>query len=179
MLRRFIAALLLPLLLLCAHHADARTIFGRPAPLFAISGANSSHTGDTNETALATVTIPANSLGANGQLRITALWAASGTNTKTVRIRFHGAAGVQFINRALTTQVSWMTFTIIQNRNATNSQIGTNEGPNNSFAQNTSANVTASVDTTLARDIVFTCQLTNTGESCGLVSYSVEVLYAP
>ena len=136
-----------------------------------------SHTGDTNETILATVTMPANALGANGQVFITALWSYTNSgNTKTLRCRFGGIGGQTYygLNQTATAAVNQVTR--IGNRNATNSQVGGPDGAANPFSATTDAVITSAVDTTAAVDIVFTAQLANTGETISLEHYVVEIV---
>lgn len=144
--------------------------------VFYISGAAASITGTTTETTLASTTIPANALGANGALRITPLWGATGTNTKTLRVKLGGTA---FVATALTTQLSAQNMSIIRNTNATNSQVSTPAVHGNGGLGGSSAAVTmGSVDTTTSQTLEFTAQLTNTGESATFYGALVEIIYS-
>lgn len=139
-----------------------------------LSAVASSVTGTTTETALATITIPANTLGANGQLRL--YWVGSHTNsanTKTWRVRFNGITGTAIMTSSLTTTATVVDLRIIANRNATNSQV---YWPGSSALINagTSTVGTMAVDTTSAVDLVITAQLTNTGETMTLQNYCLE-----
>ena len=147
--------------------------------VLAASGASASHTGDTNETALATVTVPAGAMGANGALRITALWSyTNSANTKIFRCRFgNGLSGTAFINTTATTTAASRLFTTIQNRNATNSQIAGSAGGN--FTATTTANVTGTIDTTASQSVTLSGLLASSGETITLESYVVELLYQP
>jgi hypothetical protein len=134
------------------------------------------HTGDTNETTLATVTIPANAMGANGAIRVHAVFSYTNSgNNKVPRIRFGGLSGTQYKANTVTTTASAQIISWIQNRNATNSQVGPFNSVN-SVGLSAASPVTSSVDTTAAVDLVFTGQLTNTGETITLESYIVELL---
>lgn len=134
--------------------------------------------GDATESTLVTVTVPANAIGANGMVRVTALFSmTSSANTKTMRVRWNGLSGSVAVSSGLTTNATWRTQAEIHNRNATNSQI---MGPNNTnaaFNASSTAATTASVDTTAAVDIVFTAVWAGatSGESITLESYVVEV----
>lgn len=143
--------------------------------VIAASAVASAHTGDTNETALATVTVPANVMGANGIVHVTTLWSyTNSANTKTLRVRYGGASGTQYLATTPTTTGAIRVSTYIQNRNATNSQVG---GPNAVFAYGTGASVvTSSRDTTAAQDIVMTAQLASSGETITLEGYIVELI---
>jgi hypothetical protein len=146
----------------------------------AVSGA-----ADTNENTLATITVPANAMGTNGTVRVSVYFSFTGsTNAKTLRARFSGGAGTQFVNVgtavAATTSISFEF--VIQNRNAANSQVG--GMPNYPVQQNSSApgvwttsTATASVDTTAATTIVITGQKATGAETLTLERYLAEVAY--
>lgn len=133
-------------------------------------------TGTAAETTLATITIPAGSIGANGKVLVTTLWSCIGTNTKNARVRLGGASGTVYSNPAITTQTGGRMVTEISNKNSASSQIG-----NGASASGTGfgsfALVTSSVDTSAATTIVITGQLTNTGETIALEGYSVQIIY--
>jgi len=145
--------------------------------VLAASGAQSSHTGDTNETALRTIAIPANALGANGFVRVTFVFShTNSVNTKTVRVRLNGVAGTIYYSTANTTTTSGRAEIEIFNRNATNSQVGfltASAGFSNGLAAGV---ITSAIDTTASVDLVVTGQLTNTGETVAVESYVVEVV---
>lgn len=132
-----------------------------------------SHTGNTTETALATCTIPANALGPNGRLKITAYFTAtSSANNKTGRLRYSGIGGTAYGAGVLTTQTSMFYPNVeIANRNATNSQVGPQGG-----AAFTGTLSTSAADTTAATTLVITCQLALGTETCSLESYSVTLV---
>lgn len=144
--------------------------------ILAQSGAGFVTPADTTEDVLATVTVPANTLGANGRLRIRTWWTmTSSANTKTIRIRWNGAAGSQVVAGAYTTVASAWADAEITNRAATNSQ--TYMGLFAASAASPTVNIsTASIDTTAAVDIVFTGQKASSGETLRLESYTVEYL---
>lgn len=138
------------------------------------------HTGDTAETTLATVTIPANSMGAKGFVRVRAVYSFTGsTNVKAPRIRFGGTGGTLYVNYSISTAsfVSFATDIIIGNRNNTSSQVGAG-GPNTAFGFGTAAPITSSVDTTSDVDLVLRGVLANAGETITLEYYTVELFYA-
>ena len=141
--------------------------------VLAQSAVQVAHTGDTNLTTLASITIPANAMGANGRVRITYTGGASGTNSKEWFISFGGTVllGVQ-----TTTNTSMRTQTEIANRNATNSQVG-NASNQASWGSSTQGVVTASVDTTSPVTILLQGVLGNSSETITLESYLVELFY--
>ena len=147
---------------------------GSLSAVVAASGTAVSHTGDTLEFTLATITIPANAMGANGTLRVTAFMSGTGTaGNRTAKIKFGGTtyydsgaiAGGSFLSARVMMTVS--------NSNATNAQVGS---PSGGLAISSTAKVTSAVDTTAAVTVLITGQLSNSGDSIALESYTVEVL---
>lgn len=152
----------------------------RAAPkiiLLASSAVPVSHTGDTSETVLATVPIPAGLMGLNGALRINSLWSTPGGsgNNKTCRIRLGGISGGTVFAIANTTNLSiFDTNRIVHNRNSASSQ--SLRATNSSGGATSAAAATLSVDTSVAVDLVFTASLANSGESITLEEYMVELI---
>jgi hypothetical protein len=144
--------------------------------VLAQSGAAVSGAADTNENVLASITVPANALGANGSLRIWSLWTVTNSaNNKVIRVRYSGASGTQYLAQTLTTVASFQHMALITNRNATNSQVGgfSNSQP---FATSSSAVVTSSVDTTADTTIILSGTKASAGETITLERYLVELL---
>lgn len=134
-------------------------------------------TGDTNETALATVTFSGGVMGANGAIRVTALFSyTNSVNNKTPRIRLGGIAGAALFSNNMTTTGNLLATRIIQNRGAQNSQVSSS-GIANTFGTGTGAVVTSAVDTSASWDLVISGQLANSGETITLESYTVELKY--
>lgn len=146
--------------------------------LLAKSGTASSITGTLTETPLATITIPANALGANGQLRINAYWTTTNSvNNKTLRVRLGagGIGGSADFTGVMTTVGNVWSATLITNANATNSQFALSEAARGSDGLVTTGfNATSAIDMTASQSLVITGQLANTGETITLNSYSVE-----
>ena len=139
------------------------------------SGTAVSAPADTNEDTLATCTVPANTLGASGSLRVWTLFTTTNSaNNKNIRVRYSGAAGTQFMVVTVTTATTLHNVTEITNRDATNSQVGYANGQ--PFSTSTTAVATASVDTTADTSVVITCQKASAGEVCTLERYLVEVI---
>lgn len=147
------------------------------------SGVAVTHTGDTNETTLATVSLPANVMGANGSLRITSYWTfTNSANNKTLQVRCgttgNGLTGSIWGSTTQTTTRSMRMQNEIHNRNSTSSQVLMNGIGTGGWGTTINAASTDTADTTVARDIVFTATLANSGESITLEYYSVELLLA-
>lgn len=135
-----------------------------------------SHTGDTDETILATIPISAGLMGTTGILRIDYLWSVTNSvNNKTVRARLGGIGGTAFLSLANTTVASVRGFRNIQNRGAANSQISEWSG---GLGPGSTASVvtTGAIDTSVAQDLVFTAQLASAGETITLERYLVELI---
>jgi len=136
---------------------------------------NASCAANTTENVLATITVPANTLGLNGSVEILATWAMTNSaNNKTTRVRFSGAAGTEFQNRIITTQASSQQLTSISNSGAANSQRGMGVG-STGIGETTNAVVVGSVDTTADTTIVLSGQKALAGETLTLVKYRVTV----
>jgi|GEM_PF-2577904 len=141
------------------------------------SGATStSVTGTTSETALATISVPANVMGTNGILRVTSQWSyTNSANNKTLRTRLGGLSGTSFWGRVLTTSAGIRVQQEIQNQNSANSQIAFNAG-SQSWDITSGAAATGSVDTTSTQSLVLTAQLANSAETITLERYLVELI---
>jgi hypothetical protein len=134
------------------------------------------HTGDAVETTILTVSIPANSMGPNGAVRIT--WMGSGTssvNNKIWRVKW---AGVTTQSITQTTNSTSMNVLEITNRNLTNSQVASSVN-NSGYGTASTSPITSSVDTTAAVSLTFTVQLSTITETINLERYCVEVIYRP
>lgn len=135
-------------------------------------------TGSTNETALATISIPAGAMGANGILRVTLLvTGTNNANTKTIRIRLGGISGSQFFAASIASTLTTRSQIQIQNRNSQASQVAHANATLNSFQSTSGGVFTASVDTSAAQDLVISGQLGTGTDTLTLESYLVEILY--
>ena len=185
-MKKPIAALLAVLLSVSAH---AQGLSGMGVPntpptptsfvLMAKSGVASSITGTLTETMLATITIPANVVGANGQIKVNAYWTVtSSANVKNIRARLGGIGGTAVFGNAITTQATVLSNTLIINANSTSSQVSFSEVARGTDGLvNTLASISSSIDMTTSQSLVITGQLTNTGETITLVGYSVEYAF--
>lgn len=136
-------------------------------------------TGNTTETTLATVTIPANAMGVNGILRVHTTWSYSNNaNVKTLKVRFGGIGGTTYFNTTTTTTATFKHVFQLANRGVANSQVaGTSSGSTAGiWSSSTGAVVTSNVDTTAETTLVFTGQLANSADNIILEAYLVELL---
>ena len=156
-----------------------------PAPLYAVgqwyqlasSSSPASVTGTYAETALATVTIPANAMGPNGMIRVSALWSCTNNaNAKEFIVRFGGAAGTKYLDVIMSGYPGFIDIDrIIANRNAANSQVG--KAANSSTGIAGAAAVTSSVDTTAATTLILAAANANLSDTTTLESYTVEIMH--
>lgn len=150
---------------------------GRNMPyILAQSGASSAViTGTTAETTVATVTVPANSLGPNGRIEIDSHWGCSNSaNNKTLRVKFGGTA---FFQPVVTTSVQLVGSAEIRNAGAVNSQFGgISSGANvTGLGNSAAAPATSGADTTASQEITFTVALANATDSAWLKGYTVTI----
>lgn len=140
----------------------------------AASGASIADKGNlTSEETFVTVPVPANAMGANGTIRVITAWTVtSSANDKIVRVRLGGTELHQFLN-ATTGQITMVGHTVIQNRNATNSQVGI---AGSGVGTSANALLTAAIDTTASANLTITAQKETGTESMVLQRYSVEVI---
>lgn len=131
---------------------------------------------DTNENTLATITLPAGALGANGYLEIEAKWTyTNSANNKTLRVKF-GATTLYSLTA--TTTAAAHSYVRIGNANAANAQVSTNwsyVGANTLVALAGAAN-TATIDTSAAVPILITGQKASGAEALTLDFYTVKVV---
>lgn len=133
------------------------------------------HTGTTSATVLATVTVPANAMGANGCVRVTAYWSmTNNANSKNLVIRFGGAA-TQMWSAGLSNVSAAGCQVSVHNRGATGSQIMNGGGTSSSYGTLPSM-VTSSEDTTQSQSIQFVGNLAVSTDTLTLERYTVEVL---
>lgn len=149
--------------------------------LLAQSAAAVSAPADTTEDTLATITIPPNTIGANGSLRITCQWTTTNNaNTKTARIRFSGAGGQDLLTGSGQNFANWPTVTSateVMNQGATNSQFISTELLSINAATGPLRPAATAVDTTAQTTLVITAQKTTAGDVFTLNSYRVEVIH--
>lgn len=148
--------------------------------ILASSWAAVASTNVTTEEALVTIAIPAGAMGANGVIRGTVFFTAVNTaNAKTARVRFGGIAGTIYVSLTLTSVggISAATF-IIGNRAATNSQTGGRIASNlgGTATADVGSQITSSVDTTAAVDLVFSSEKATGTEAMSVEGYTVELI---
>jgi hypothetical protein len=146
--------------------------------VLAQSWAAASGAADTNENALATITVPPGAMGLNGVLRISTLWTTTNNaNAKTLRIRFSGAAGTQYFSQNVASSLATGTIHLIANRGVANSQVGYPAGSAATvYGPSGNGVVTSAVDTAAATTIVISCQKATAGDTITLEGYTVELI---
>ena len=139
------------------------------AQVIAQSGVAASVTSTTTETTLATITIPANAMGASGRIRVTMGWSSVATASHTLRVRLAGTAMMMIASAS----VSYVLQCDIVSQNSQQSQIAL---PIGVVSSGTSAPVTSAVNMTAAQTLTITAAPGATTETVTLYWYSVEVL---
>lgn len=139
------------------------------------SGVTSAVTGTTSETTLATCAIPANSLGANGSIKVTAVTSQNNNaNAKTFQVRFDGNSHYAV---GLANTLSGNYQITINNKNATNSQVSVGDFLQSFNAAAVAVHTTAT-DTTASKNITLTGTLANSADNITLQYYIIEVLFS-
>lgn len=141
------------------------------------SGASVSVPADTTEDILATITLPANALGANGFIRFRALFGLTNdANAKTFRLRIGGIGGTVISTFNFANQDAVLVQGELHAVNATNSQL------TNSTAQLTSGtfatpsyNAVSAIDTTAATTFVITGQKASAGNTMRMDGYLSQI----
>ncbi len=144
-----------------------------PPTIVAESAVAASHTGDTTETTLATVTIPKGTIGKHGRVRVTALFShTSSSNNKVLKVR---ANTITIASSTQTTTASTRLQIEISNRGDEASQIvnSASAGGWGGFSFNPTK-ITQNTATG-ALVITLTGQLVETTETVTLESYVVEL----
>jgi hypothetical protein len=133
-----------------------------------------SHTGDANEFTLATIDLPANSMGPNGSVSIEALFSHTGSAGNFIgRIRFGAAILAGNFQIGAANKAERINNTIY-NRNAANSQIfSSNLNSTYPLALDPNPPTTAAIDTTVAVSITITGQVVNAADTITLEAYTV------
>jgi hypothetical protein len=148
-----------------------------PQSILLGAGGPFSHTGNTDETALVTISLGAGTMGINGVLRLNTLWEyTNSANTKTVRARLGGLAGSAFMQIGMTTSATANYTHTCRNYGAANAQRFYTIASTAGFGNTSTALGTASVDTSLAQDVVISAQLANAGETITLIGYDLTLL---
>ncbi len=147
--------------------------------VLAASAAAVSHTGNTSETTLATITIPAGAMGPNGLVRVEATYSfTSNANNKTAIFRFGGTGGTQYLATIGTTQGHARFSRTISNRNSASSQVGASHNNAGGWGVGGGGAVlTSAINTSAAVDLLIRGQLANAADTITLESYAVELLY--
>lgn len=135
---------------------------------------------DTNQNLLVSIPVPANLLGAAGQLRIVTQWSyTNSVNNKLLFVRFNsasGTGGTAYLGLTATTTVGVKVITTFGNAGATNSQRGSQVATNGT--PSATAIQTSAIDTTAQSFINITATKATGSETITLESYSVEFIPA-
>jgi hypothetical protein len=152
-------------------------------PVVITSSGTGNQSGATAETNLGAIKIPANSLGANGTIRVTANFSyTNNSDAKTVILRWNSTSGAtsggQITSTAQTTTAAEEMHWILHAANATNAQstyVG--GGGTSPFGTTGTAAVATTVDTTADSYININVTQAATGDNMKLLGYVVEVFH--
>lgn len=137
-------------------------------------GIGSSAPANTSENTLFTFTVPANTLGKNGMLRVTTEWTCTNNaNIKTVRMRF-GAGGVVAMERVLTSASLAVVQSKLSNRNGAASQVTYSTA--NLDSSTSSEFRTSTADTAIDQTFVITGQKVTAGDTLTVETILVEII---
>ena len=141
------------------------------------SSASVSHTGDTSETALATISVPGYTMGETGMLRVTPFWSGNnGAGTKTIRVRFSSIAGTAYHSQALGATIqSALATTYILNTTSSAQIGGLAAASTTGVGTSTAAAPTGANDTAADLTLVLSGQLADAADTVTLRGYVVEV----
>ena len=157
-------------------HFRLSWLAARDSPrVFGLNNQAVTHTGNLVDTTLRSFTLPAGSLGPNGQLRVWSLWTVTNNaNVKTLRVKL---GGVSFSNVQVTTNLSYQLLTLVRNRNSQNAQIGQPSTNFGGVGATTFGVLTAVVNTAVAQTVELSALLANAADSVTLEAFSAEVIY--
>jgi len=130
-------------------------------------------TGTTSKTTSFSVTVPGGTLGANGALKIAAIFKFVGTSgTKQVGVDLGGTTLWSSAAATSSTLAYVVPAVLIFNRNSTSSQVGS--VTNTNAGLNAAAPATSSIDMTVDQALTFWVQLGNGSDSGAVEAASVE-----
>ena len=146
----------------------------RPVGAFATLQPNASVTGTTNETTLASITVPGGLMGADGSIRIYALFSFAGTaGTKTIRAKLGGQS---FVNSAVAaSNAATSVAKSVCNLTAT-SQTSMPAAAINDGLSAGGAVFVGTVDTGTDQPLLISMQLASAADSATLSKVIVEIL---
>ncbi len=129
------------------------------------------HTGDTNETIMRSLTLPASLISLNGSYEVILTGGATGTAAAKNFAAYLAAAatisGFQFLNTASSSNsLGEEIIRLVTNRNVQNSQVSASIS-NTGIGVSSAANATGTTVTNAIHYLVFTVKLTNGADSAG------------
>lgn len=148
--------------------------------ILALSGALVALNGSTIETALATYTLPGNTMGPNDALLFLPFWSfTNGADDKTLKVRAGGIGGTAISSNLLTTNQILQTFVLWRAANSMTSQKGFNAGSQSGLGASTGGVTTTTLNMANDQDFVFTGQLENGADTLNLQGYLIALLKGP
>ncbi len=151
--------------------AGGRGPYETTVRVLASSAVSASITGTTNETTLATITIPP--LGLNDSLRVSTLWSYTNSgNNKTFRIDLGGTDFMAVVQSSSAVFKDTREIRNVNSQSVQKSWPAAAAGANNTGSAITSGAINTGVSTTLT----LTAQLASAGETATLESYLIELI---
>jgi hypothetical protein len=138
--------------------------------LTAVTGSNSAYTGSTTETTLINVTVPAGSMGNNGQIVVTCNWATNNSAGAKAGVVYLGGTAVGTAS-SYTTSTGGSSMNSIRNRGLLTKQVSQLIG-----GASTGANVYTAIDTSADKAITITGDLATATDNVILEGFTVELL---
>jgi len=151
---------------------DTKWVRLNPIKIFSLSAAVVL-TGSTSVVTLATITIPAGLLGANGKLKIYPLWSTTNNaNVKTLRATFGGLICTTMTSQSVPNNSGLLIIRNINSESVQKCSSGLVAGIGSSGGSISSP----TVDTSAATNITITGQLTNSADTMTLEDLFIEVV---
>ncbi len=141
--------------------------------ILAMSNTAVSAAADTAVNTLATYTLTANTMGANGEIVVEQYWTVNNNaNAKTTRVSF-GGTNIQ--GQALASSAAAIERTVIRNRTASTQIARPAAAGTGGFGATTASLSTASIDTTADVTVLITAQKGTAGDTMTLEGYTITL----
>jgi hypothetical protein len=143
--------------------------------ILAQSAVSVAHTGDTAEHTFVTVTLPANTLGKNGRLRITPHWSfTNNANNKTTRVRVGGSS---VFATTLASKAQQRVQIDVCNVNSASSQKASVFDTDTGLGSSATAVTLTTINTASASNIQIKGTLANAADTISMEGYLIEYYY--
>lgn len=148
-------------------------------PLVFASGVAVPLTGSVAETTLASITVPAGSMGINGWIDIETIWSVNNdASAKSMIIKFGGTGGTAFLNANIASTAQCRNYTSIQNRGSASSQVGGSSAVGNGWGATAGGNTTAAINSAADVSLLIRGTLADSADTITLECYKVKVWFS-